>query len=298
MAKLAVAVFAVGAHSCSALKASAAQLLRYSTANCIGNPAILSTDVMNECTPFLIPAPASIYVYQTNDTVYTSYHFQGPRDCSGAGTKLGDFVVGSCESFDTYSQKRVWVEAPPTPAPPPPTPPALKASAAKLLRYSTADCTGSSTILSTDLINECTPFLIPAPASIYVNQTNDSVYTSYHFQGPQDCSGSGTKLGDFLVGTCESFDTYSQKRVWVEAPPPPLSTCQVPGVCGRAYQGCCVASKLTGHACACHLHNGTGKAGSTDCGRCGKKFVECCTAFELTGHGCGCSVANSAVAVV
>lgn len=175
---------------------------------------------------------------------------------------------------------------------------ALKASAAQLMRYSSTDCTGNSTVLNTDVMNECTPYLIPAPASIFVNQTNDTAYAYYHFQGQVDCSGEGKKLTDLVVGVCESYGDYSQKRVWVQAPPPLPSSCGTFGLCGRAYQACCAASKFTGNACNCHLHNGTGKAGSNDCGKCGKDFVGCCTASQLIGHPCGCDVQDEATAVV
>eukprot|EP00927_Polykrikos_kofoidii_P003015 TRINITY_DN111_c1_g1_i1.p1 TRINITY_DN111_c1_g1~~TRINITY_DN111_c1_g1_i1.p1 ORF type:complete len:223 (+),score=32.15 TRINITY_DN111_c1_g1_i1:91-669(+) len=175
---------------------------------------------------------------------------------------------------------------------------ALKATAAEFRRFEGADCKGDFSVLSTDKMDECTPYLIPAPASIFVNQTNDSIYTSFHFQGETDCSGVGTKLGDWTVGECQNFGDYSQLRVWVTAPPPPVSACSVKGACGWAYQSCCIASAATGNPCTCHLHNGTGKAGSRDCGKCGKAFVGCCSAFELTGHGCGCDVMDQPPLVV
>jgi len=175
----------------------------------------------------------------------------------------------------------------------------LKASAAQLRRYeSSTDCTGNFTVLSADVMNECTPYLIPAPASIFVNQTNDTAYASYHYQGPQDCSGEGKRLAYFIVGECASYQDYSQMRVWVEAPRPPVSSCGAPGLCGRAYQACCTASELTGGSCTCHLHNGTGKAGSQDCGKCGKDFVGCCSAFQVLGHPCGCDVLDAAETMV
>jgi hypothetical protein len=176
----------------------------------------------------------------------------------------------------------------------------VKPSAAELRRYEgSTTCTGNFTVLSVDNMDECTPYLIPAPASIYVNQTNETAYASYHFQGPTDCSGNaGTKVADWLVGECVSFDGYSQMRDWITAPPPAPSACGVPGVCGRAYQVCCAGSAVTGNACACHLNNGTGKAGSRDCGKCGNAFVECCSAAGLTGHGCTCDIRDNAVSSV
>jgi hypothetical protein len=176
---------------------------------------------------------------------------------------------------------------------------ALKASAAEQRRYEgSTDCTGNYTVLNADVMNKCTPYLIPAPASILVNQTNDTHYASYHFQGPQDCSGKGKLLDFFAVGECTSFGDYSQKRVWVVAPKPPVSSCDAPGVCGRAYQTCCVASGIKGNKCTCHLHNGTGAAGSQNCGTCGKDFVKCCSAFQMSGHPCGCDVSDDSAVVV
>ena len=74
---------------------------------------ILSTDVMGECAPFIIPAPASIHVEYNNQTSYCSYHYQGNKECKGYTRKLvGCFVVGTCVKYtefgDPYSQKRVW----------------------------------------------------------------------------------------------------------------------------------------------------------------------------------------------
>merc|ERR1712066_1230061 len=88
---------------------------------------------------------------------------------------------------------------------------AIKASAAQHRRYgSSTSCTGNYTVLNADVMDQCTPYLIPAPASIYVNQTNDTHYASYHFQVPQDCTGDGQLLSYFAVGVCERFSDYSQ----------------------------------------------------------------------------------------
>merc|ERR1711862_1088180 len=92
---------------------------------------------------------------------------------------------------------------------------ALKAPAAQHRRYDgVTDCTGNYTVLNTDVMDQCTPYIIPAPASIYVNQTNDTHYASYHYQGVQDCTGQGTLLSFWQVDSCVSFGTYSQIRVW------------------------------------------------------------------------------------
>jgi len=65
---------------------------------------------MDECTSYTVPAPASIWVVQKNDTAYSSYHFQGPKDCSGPdGTFLSDWIVGECFDYGDYSQKRIWI---------------------------------------------------------------------------------------------------------------------------------------------------------------------------------------------
>jgi len=174
-----------------------------------------------------------------------------------------------------------------------------KASAAEHRRYEgSTNCTGEYTILNTDTMDECTPYLIPAPASLYINQTNDTAYASYHFQGPTDCSGMGTFVSYWVVGTCTSFGDYSQMRIWIKSPPPPTSACGVPGTCGRAYQACCAGSMVAGKPCTCHLYNGTGKAGAQDCGSCGKAFVDCCTGFKITGHSCTCDINDRAAIVV
>ena len=82
-----------------------------SSPNCTGAYSIGSTDVMNMCTPFSIPAPASIFVEQTNGTSYASYHYQGVKDCSGSNKAfLASFLVGQCSGdLGGYSNMRVWV---------------------------------------------------------------------------------------------------------------------------------------------------------------------------------------------
>jgi len=168
---------------------------------------------------------------------------------------------------------------------------APKPSAAELRRYEgSTHCTGEYTVLSTDQLDQCTPYFIPAPASIKVVQKDDTTISSYHYQGTMDCSGPSQHMGDFVVNSCTNEGDYSQMRVWVTAPSPSGGTCEVPGDCGRAYQACCVGSEVKGEPCTCHLHNGTGTAGSADCGTCGKAFVACCTAAQLAGYGCTCDV--------
>merc|ERR1719229_808833 len=63
--------------------AKAAELRRWENAtSCDGNGySVLSTDIMNECVTFRIPAPASIRVFQTNETDYQSWHYQGDVKC-------------------------------------------------------------------------------------------------------------------------------------------------------------------------------------------------------------------------
>jgi len=161
-----------------------------------------------------------------------------------------------------------------------------------------SNCTGPFTVLSTDKLNECIPYLIPAPASLRVEYVDETHYASYHYQGATDCSGNRTHLGDFVVGTCEDFGSYSQMRVWNTAPAPPPGQCAAPGHCGHAYQACCLAGHVSGKPCACKLRNGTGEAGSADCGFCGKAFVTCCTGYKLGGAPCACDVASGAAAVV
>merc|ERR1712176_583529 len=96
---------------CKTAPKLAAELRRWDgSSNCTGTYAKLSTDNMDECTPFLIPAPASIWVAQKNDTAYSSFHCQGVTDCNVEKRKfLSDFVVGTCEDLGGYSQMRVWI---------------------------------------------------------------------------------------------------------------------------------------------------------------------------------------------
>jgi len=102
---------------CAAAAPTAAELRRWEgSGNCTGDYAVLNTDKLGECKPFLIPAPASVRVEYLDETTYSSYHYQGETDCSGARTKIKDFVVGSCEDLGGFSQMRVWLSSP---SPPP-----------------------------------------------------------------------------------------------------------------------------------------------------------------------------------
>eukprot|EP01044_Picomonas_judraskeda_P006364 COSAG03_NODE_631_length_6620_cov_2.507898_4_plen_243_part_00 len=91
--------------------AQAAELRRWnSSPNCEGDYAVLSTDVLNECTPYSIPAAASVLVVQLNSTAYGSYHYQGRKDCTGQRAFLTAFSVGSCSGdLGGYSQMRVFL---------------------------------------------------------------------------------------------------------------------------------------------------------------------------------------------
>eukprot|EP01052_Picozoa_sp_SAG31_P049229 SAG31_NODE_10675_length_1111_cov_1.465415_1_plen_202_part_00 len=94
------------------LNATAAELRRWDADTaCHGSYKVLSTDVMDQCTPFHIPAPASILVVQKNGTAYSSFHYQGVTDCMGVRrTFLQDLTVGACSGdLGGYSQMRVWV---------------------------------------------------------------------------------------------------------------------------------------------------------------------------------------------
>lgn len=170
--------------------------------------------------------------------------------------------------------------------------------AAELRRWEgSADCKGKFEVLNQDQMEQCTPKAIPAPASFWVEQVNDTAYASYHHPGVIDCSGNGTLLEFLAVGQCTSFGDYSQMRAWVEAPPD--ASCAVPGDCGRAYQACCAGAAATQNQCQCHLRNGTGTAGARDCGACGKAYLACCVGFQIQGHPCGCDIKhNPAVAEV
>jgi hypothetical protein len=66
--------------------------------------------VMDQCTVFHIPLPASTYVMQTGATTYESYHYQGATDCSGPRKAEGSFAVGTCsDSGGGSSALRVWL---------------------------------------------------------------------------------------------------------------------------------------------------------------------------------------------
>jgi len=172
-------------------------------------------------------------------------------------------------------------------------------AAAELRRWdSSTDCTGDYEVLNEDRMGECVSFLIPEPASILVKYLNETAYASYHYSGPMDCSGPSRHLADFAVNSCEGFDDYSQMRVWVTTPAPPRGTCEEPGECGQAYKACCLASGATGAPCKCDLYNGTGEAGSTDCGLCGQSFTTCCAGFKLRGFPCGCDVADKTASAI
>lgn len=176
-----------------------------------------------------------------------------------------------------------------------------KPTAAELRRWAgSTNCSGEHTVVNTDQMDTCTPYLVPKPSSIKTAQLNETAYSTYHFAGVQDCSGAPEKVGDDrIVGTCENLGDYSQMRVWTSSPDPSSASCAAPGDCGLAYKACCAGSKLKGSPCNCHLHNGTGTAGSVDCGFCGKAYVGCCTAFGLAGHACTCDIKdNTASSIV
>merc|ERR1719183_3201374 len=97
---------------------------------------------------------------------------------------------------------------------------AKKYSAAQLRQYDKSDCTGNFTVVNGDKLDECTPYLIPRPASILVNQTDDTHYSSYHFDATTDCTGVHRLLETLAIGECEKglAGDYYLMRVWVDAP--------------------------------------------------------------------------------
>jgi hypothetical protein len=96
--------------------------------------------------------------------------------------------------------------------------------AAELRRWDNSDnCTGNYTVLNHDNMNECSQKMIPAPASIWVEQKNATAYSSFHCQGVLDCSkDKRVLLADFIVGTCEDLGGYSQMRMWIKAESPSM----------------------------------------------------------------------------
>jgi hypothetical protein len=195
---------------------------------CKGAYIVIDNDSMEFCQPKLIPALASLKIEQTNDTMYSNYHYQGVTDCSGdTRTHVEDFSVGVCDSFKegNYSQMRVWVYAKDITL----TESAAvdvgdgsskpKPVSADMRRWEgSTECKGQYTVIDNDLMDTCQPKLIPALASLKIEQTNDTMYSNYHYQGVTDCSGeTRTHVMDFVVGVCEGFKegNYSQMRVWV-----------------------------------------------------------------------------------
>merc|ERR1712028_272320 len=92
-------------------KPVSAEWRRWETnSKCEGEYTVTDNDPMDTCFPKLIPAPASYWVEQTNETFYSNYHYDGVKDCTGDTRKhLMDFSVGVCDDFGDYSQMRVWL---------------------------------------------------------------------------------------------------------------------------------------------------------------------------------------------
>lgn len=135
---------------------------------------------------------------------------------------------GNCTSFGwginagfdpVFKKVGLWKKGQPGPAPPPP---GGNKNASEFRLYSASlDCTGNYTIMSTDVMEFCTPFRIPAPASDFVEQINATAYATYHHQGTTNCQG-GTVQREaiFLVGTCSGdLGGYSHMRVWLDSGP-------------------------------------------------------------------------------
>jgi lipocalin len=62
------------------------------------------------------------------------------------------------------------------------------------------------------------------------------------------------------------------------------------GVCGKAYQTCCIGFGAQGYPCDCHLQEGgSGKAGE-NCGDCGTGYAGCCIGYAADGYPCECDV--------
>jgi hypothetical protein len=137
---------------------------------------------------------------------YDAQLIQGNCSTRGYGTFKGNDPI--------FKKVELWGGSPF----PPPPPGTGSAMAAEFRRWdSSTNCSGAYSIGSTDVMNFCTPFSIPAPASIFVEQTNGTYYSSYHYDGVKDCSGSKrTFLMSLLVGECSGdLGGYSHMRVWV-----------------------------------------------------------------------------------
>jgi len=68
------------------------------------------------------------------------------------------------------------------------------------------------------------------------------------------------------------------------------STCSNRGVCGKAYQGCCLAAHVWGPPCACSLIDGSGAIDDPSCrDKCGIAFGACC----LAEGTCTCDISPS-----
>jgi len=80
------------------------------------------------------------------------------------------------------------------------------------------ECKGKSTVINNDPLDTCVSFWLPRTASLLTVQTNDTMYSTYHYAGVKDCTGDTKKHEtDYTVGTCEPSieGTDSLMRVWV-----------------------------------------------------------------------------------
>ena len=137
-----------------------------------------------------------------------------PPDGALRSGNCSTYGFGVSGGFDPIFKKvSLWKKSPP---PPGPSPPPGSAQASELREYSSPNCTGAYTIGSIDVMDQCTVFHIPLPASTYVAQTGATTYESYHYQGATDCSGPRTAEGSFAVGTCsDTGGGSSTLRVWL-----------------------------------------------------------------------------------
>ena len=125
------------------------------------------------------------------------------------------------------------------------------AKAASLRRWAgSTSCEGQYSVLSIDVLDQCTPYHIPAPASILVVRKNGSAYESYHYQGATDCTGPRTFLEALAVGTCSGdLGGYSQMRVWEGATLQCSPGCECCPCTGTGCKGTCPACGAA--VCSC-----------------------------------------------
>ena len=97
-------------------------------------------------------------------------------------------------------------------------------------------------------------------------------------------SDSTNDVGVCGIASTPSFPVSDPQHNYLSKP---SADC---GVCGKAYQACCLGFGAKGYPCDCHLQEGgTGSVGA-NCGDCGVEYGACCIGFEKEGDPCNCDI--------